>query len=87
MNTPRSSGVRRRLAVLLIACGAASLTWAVFTLCSAGLGGPPEAFEFAQRRSYDEVKRSVHAAFGGFALRALGGFLLLRLGLVLRRDA
>jgi hypothetical protein len=80
------SAPRRRLAWALIACGAVLLAWAVLALCAAGLGGPPEAFEFARRRSYDAVKSAVHAAFPAFALRALAGLVLLRLGLRLRRS-
>jgi hypothetical protein len=88
LDPARTTGThRRRIALLLFACGTALMVWAVFAFCAAALGGPPDEILFANRRPYDEVKRSVHAAFPGLLLRGLGGLLLLRLGVLLRRDA
>ena len=71
----------------MVGVGIGVLLWAALSFTSSSLGGPPDELHFANRRPYNEVKRSVHAAFPGLLLRGLGGLLLLRLGVLLRRDA
>ncbi len=75
-DSPPPSPVARALVVV----GAGCVLWAVLHLTTAGYGTDPHR-EFAQRRSYNMVKRDVHAAFLGGLTRASAGALLIALGL------
>lgn len=77
----------RTAGTVLIAAGAALLLWAVLYMNVRALGLPPAERTFAHRRPYNEIKRSAHAAFPGFLLRAGSGGLLVIVGLRLRRRA
>ena len=63
---------RKRTAWTLIVLGVAAIGLSAITLASAGYGGAP-AQGFAQRRSYDMVKRDVHRAFPIAVLQGLAG--------------
>jgi hypothetical protein len=64
--------------------GGLLVLWGVLHLTSAGYGTDPHR-GFAERRPYNEVKRSVHAAVPGALLRAAAGGLAIAVGARLRR--
>ncbi|MBJ20435.1 MAG: hypothetical protein CL933_13580 [Deltaproteobacteria bacterium] len=77
---------RRTKARALVVAGLALLLWGVLGFTSASIGGPPEGFSFANRRSYSEVKRATHSAFLPFVVRISAGLLILFLGTKLADD-
>lgn len=83
---PKSSAGRRldRAGWLTVGLGIALILWGVLFMDSRALGTRTR-HEFAERRSYDQVKSAAHAAFPGFVLRAGSGLLLVLAGSELRR--
>ncbi len=75
---------RNRLGAALIVLGLIGIVWGVLHVLEAanGPGAGPRAF--AGRRSYNQVKESVHASFLGGVLRAGAGGILIYLGTRLR---
>jgi hypothetical protein len=62
---------------VLIALGILTLAWAALFMTSNSIGSPPEELGFAHRKSYNEIKASVHASMLGMLWRAaLGGVLI-----------
>ena len=87
MDGERPADLRRtRLGWVLSAIGAALILAAVLELTSAGYG-THVLRTFAERRSYDMVKRDVHRAFPRAAVTAAlgGGFLFAGARLRARR--
>ena len=79
--TPR----RRRLGTALLVIGLVGILWGVFHILEAANGPGTGPKTFAERRSYDMVKKAVHESFlGGFA-RAMAGLGLMMLGARVRR--
>ena len=74
---------RSQVGVLLMAVGALGILWGVIELSGAGYGTDVRR-DFAQRRSYNMVKRDVHEALPWAAAKALGGLGVLLLGARLR---
>jgi hypothetical protein len=64
----------------LIALGVLVLIWAALYMTSSTIGGPPDQLDFAHRRTYDQIKQSVHSAALGMAWRAALGGALIWLG-------
>ena len=77
---------RRRVGLALIVLGLLGIVWGVLYVLEAanGPGFGPRRFE--ERRSYNQVKESVHGAFLGGCLRAGTGFALIAAGSRLRRS-
>ena len=71
---------------LSIGVGLALIVAATLWLAIVGYGGHVRR-QFAERRSYDMVKTSVHQALPGVLLTGLGGLGLILLGARLRRRA
>ena len=64
--------------------GLGLILWGVSGVLAAAYG-PEPARTFAERRSYDQVKPDVHAAFPTAMARALAGVLVISLGVRTRR--
>ncbi len=75
---------RRKPALAATVAGGALILWAVLGFTGASVGGRPEHVDFAQRRTYSQVKRAVHEAFPGLLLRSLTGLVLILIGARLR---
>lgn len=71
---------------LSIGCGLVLIVGATLWLANVGYGGHVRR-QFAQRRSYDMVKTSVHEVLPRVLLVGLGGLGLILLGARLRRRA
>lgn len=72
----KRGGARHIIGWVLVVVGAIALLWSVLQLSSAGFGTSPVG-SFAQRRSYDRVKREVHEVFPEALMRALLGLSLV----------
>ena len=77
---------RRNLAHILIGLGLLGIVWGVLHVLETANGPGPGARRFQDRRSYNQVKESVHASFPGGLLRAGVGISLMFLGTRLRRQ-
>ncbi|MEM7310001.1 MAG: hypothetical protein AAF682_25220 [Planctomycetota bacterium] len=77
---------RRRVAIALIVVGLIGVVWGVLHILEAANGPGTGPTEFAHRRSYNQVKESLHGAFLGGVLRAGIGFSLVLLGGRLQRS-
>ena len=77
---------RRRLGGVLIGAGLALVLVGVLYLLEAASGGRRPR-SFAERRSYDQVKVDLHAAFPAAAALAAAGLTLALGGARLRRGA
>ncbi len=79
---------RPRLDLGLAVCGLGLglILWGVSGVLAAAYGPEPPR-NFAERRSYDQVKPDVHAAFPTAMVRALSGVLVVGLGARMRRRA
>ena len=64
----------------MVGVGIGVLLWAALSFTSSSLGGPPDELHFANRRPYNEVKRSAHAAFLPLVLRVAVGMGILLVG-------
>jgi len=81
---PRARAARRRrLGTGLVVLGLIGIVWGVLHVTNAAQGTRVRR-DFAQRRSYDQVKRAVHESFAGGLARGLGGLALALLGARLR---
>jgi hypothetical protein len=68
---------RFKQSLVLTGLGLVAILWGVLHLTSASLGGPPKVNEFANRRTYNQIKREVHLAYPGLLWRcAIGGLLI-----------
>lgn len=79
-------GRAHRAGLVLVVVGTAIVLWAVLTLADAGYGGRVLR-TFAERRSYDMVKRDFHHALPRAILSAACGLGLIGLGARLRARA
>lgn len=66
-----------KLGVALTVVGVLAILWGVLHGAEAARGDQPLAPEFAERRSYDQVKVAVHESLPGGLIRGLAGFLAL----------
>jgi hypothetical protein len=82
----RAVSTRERAGWVAIGLGAVLLLVAVLYLSAAG-HGTRTLHDFAERRSYDMVKRDVHRALPRAVTIAAAGGLLIALGRRLRRRA
>ena len=78
---------RNRLGIALIVVGFLGVLWGIFHVLEAANGPGAGPTRFSQRRSYNQVKTSVHGSFPGGILRAAGGALLVIVGTRLRRGS
>ena len=78
---------RQRLALVLTVLGLVGILWGVLHVLEAANGPGAGPRRFPERRSYNQVKVSVHEAIPGGLLRALAGVSLVLLGARLRRPA
>jgi hypothetical protein len=67
----------------MIALGIAGIVWGVLHVSSAAYGTRARSVE--ERRSYDQIKQSVHASYLGGLARGLAGLALAAGGERLRR--
>ena len=67
------------------AFGIALIIWATLSIAGAGYGSRPK-LNFAERRSYDMVKRDVHRAFPLSMLKAATGLALIFVGAKMRKS-
>ena len=74
---------RSQVGITLMAVGALVILWGVFELTGAGYGTDVRR-DFAERRSYNMVKRDVHEALPWAAAKGLAGLGVLLLGAKLR---
>jgi hypothetical protein len=77
--------VKRRLGQALIVLGLLGILLGVLHVLNAADGAGPSAKRFEDRRSYNQVKRDLHAALFGGCLRAGIGFSLAVVGARLAR--
>lgn len=77
---PRPDPLRAKLGAALFAIGIAMILWGVLHVAEAARGDQPLAPEFAQRRSYNQVKEAVHSTFPGGLMRGLAGLIVTMLG-------
>lgn len=78
---------RARVGTTLVVLGLLGIVWGVIHVLEVANGPGTGPTTFAARRSYDQVKTSVHASFAGGLLRAFGGGALILVGTRLRRSA
>ncbi len=79
-----SSTRRTRWSWWLTGLGGVVVLVAVLRVANAGYGTSPKR-EFAQRRSYDMVKRDVHKVLPGAIIQGLAGLGIVLLSARLRR--
>lgn len=65
-----------KLGVVLAVVGVLAILWGVLHVAEAARGDQPLAPEFAERRSYNQVKEAVHGSLAGGLMRSLAGFVL-----------
>lgn len=78
---------RNRLGIALIVVGLLGVLWGVLYVLEAANGPGAGPTSFDQRRSYNQVKTSVHRSLPVGILQATGGALLVAVGTRLRRRA
>lgn len=76
----RPDTLRARLGAVLFVIGIAVILWGVLYVAEAARGDQPLAPDFAERRSYNQVKEAVHSTFAGGLVRALAGLIVTMVG-------